>query len=1099
MRKLFLIMMTLCAVSWSLMAQNRTISGTVVDAGNNEPLIGATVMPIGGGQGAATDIDGNFTLNVPANVKQARISYVGYKEQTVALTNGMTVRLASSSTNLDDVIVVAYGTANKESLTGSVAVVGSKDIEERPVTSVTTALEGSAPGVSVNSSTASPGSAPTIRIRGFNSFNNSAQGPLYVVDGLVFDGNIADINPADVESMSVLKDAASCALYGSRGANGVVLITTKKAKGVGKADVTFTMSLGGYNTAIPLYDRLGANEWMEASLMGYTNGLVSTMGGTYEEQLAKAKGTFVSDYLKGVNIYGMRGEDGAIVPIENSMLFDENGKLVAGATILPGYKDLSYWDAISRTGFRQEYNLNAAGASEKFDVFASMGYLKQDGYVIESDYERFTGRLNANVRPVNYFKAGMNLSASYTTGSTSNVSASSLNSTVNPFQTQFYAPINSVYQHDENGDIIRDDNGKPLYNIEGLNTGDNIIQSTILNKRSNESVTLDGSIYGTAVLPYGFEATVRGGMYRSKWSRKTYMNNQIGAGLSYNGGLSEEFDNYWSYTFQQQINWSHEYGANHIDVLLNHENYKTGSGYSYVYAKDQKVDGILALGNFSTEDMQTQESHSRYGTESYLGRVRYNYDQKYFGEFSLNRDGSSQFYKKNRWGTFWSVGASWIISKENFMQNVNWINYLKLRAAYGSVGNNQAASEYAYLTLYDWTMFGHLMPSQNGNPDLKWEATKTLDLALEGSLFNDRFTFSVGYFDKRNSDLIYSVTLPSSDGSIQASDGTLGYMPSIKMNIGEMKNTGWELQFGVDIIRNANLKWNFNCDFSFIKNEIVRLPNGRDILGQALFQGKSRYENYLYDWAGVDMMTGRSLYRINPYSRDCYTYNDITGELEYSEATYQAKVKGAKEDGSYVVIDGKEYTTNYSYATREFKGSKLPDVYGSFGTNLTWKGIHFGMLFTYSIGGKILNYNYSTLMGFNSQSPSALHKDVLKGWSGIPEGMTEDSPNRINNKMIPQFNSSKSTQDTYSSSSQYLIDASYLSLKNLNLSYDLPSKWMSALKLQGINIGFQMENVFIATKMKGLNPESAINGVVGESGAYYMPARTYTFLLSVKF
>ena len=249
--------MTLVASSWAAMAQSRTISGTVVDAGNKEPLIGVTALPNGGGQGAATDIDGNFTITVPDNVKTARFSYVGYKEQTVNLHDKMVVRLASSSTNLDDVVVVAYGTANKESLTGSVAVIGSSEIEDRPVTSVTGALEGNAPGVQVNSSTGAPGSSPSIRIRGFNSFNGSAQTPLYVVDGIVYNGDIAEISPADVESMSVLKDAASCALYGSRGANGVVLITTKKAKKVGKIDVTATVRLGQYNRGLSFYKRLG--------------------------------------------------------------------------------------------------------------------------------------------------------------------------------------------------------------------------------------------------------------------------------------------------------------------------------------------------------------------------------------------------------------------------------------------------------------------------------------------------------------------------------------------------------------------------------------------------------------------------------------------------------------------------------------------------------------------------------------------------------------------------------------------------------------------------------------------------------------------------
>ena len=232
MRKLFLILMTLMVCTWTLSAQTHTYHGTVLDAANNEPLIGATVMPVGGGQGTAADVDGKFTLTVPANVTQATITYVGYKEQTVKLQNNMVVYLTSTSSNLDDVVVVAYGTANKESLTGSVAMVGTKEIEDRPVTSVTAALEGNAPGVQVNNSTGTPGSAPTIRIRGFNSINGSNT-PLYVVDGIPFEGTIADLNPQDIESMSVLKDAASSALYGNRGANGVILITTK----IGRAQV----------------------------------------------------------------------------------------------------------------------------------------------------------------------------------------------------------------------------------------------------------------------------------------------------------------------------------------------------------------------------------------------------------------------------------------------------------------------------------------------------------------------------------------------------------------------------------------------------------------------------------------------------------------------------------------------------------------------------------------------------------------------------------------------------------------------------------------------------------------------------------------------
>ena len=341
MRKLFLILMTVIACTWSLSAQTRTYHGTVLDAANNEPLIGATIMPIGGGQGAAADLDGNFTLTVPQNVKQATVTYVGYKSKTVTLADKMTVYLESSSTSLDDVVVVAYGTANKESLTGSVAVVGAKEIEDRPVTSVTSALEGNAPGVQVNNSVSKPGSAPSIRIRGFNSFTSSAQSPLYVVDGIVFDGSISDINPSDIESMSVLKDAASCALYGNRGANGVILINTKRAKGQGKVDVTLQVRQGMYNRGLPEYDRLDADQWMETALSGWARGRYSagTTFKSYEEALAASAPNFINGFVNNTNIYNLPGNE----------LFSPEGKILG--QVLPGYTDLDWWDAISRSGY----------------------------------------------------------------------------------------------------------------------------------------------------------------------------------------------------------------------------------------------------------------------------------------------------------------------------------------------------------------------------------------------------------------------------------------------------------------------------------------------------------------------------------------------------------------------------------------------------------------------------------------------------------------------------------------------------------------------------------------------------------------------------
>ena len=1070
--------MTLIACSWSLSAQTRTYHGTVVDGANNEPLIGATIMPIGGGQGVATDADGKFSLNVPANVRQVRITYVGYNSQTVTLKSNMVIHLTSTSSNLDDVVVVAYGTANKESLTGSVAVVGSKEIEDRPVTSVTAALEGNAPGVQVNNSTGYPGSQPTIRIRGFNSINGSNT-PLYVVDGIVYDGDIAALNPADIESMSVLKDAASSALYGNRGANGVILITTKKAKNVGKVDVTLQVRQGMYNRGLPYYDRLEANQWMESALLGWANGRYSAAPGSYvdaADALAKVRGQFVTSYLKGNNIYDKSGED----------LFSPEGKLLGQQ--LPGYTDLDWWDAISQNGHRQEYNVNASAATEKFNISSSIGYLKENGYVIKTDYERFSGRLNANYQPVSFFKTGVNLNASYVNSEVGGADPDALNLVTNPFLTMFNCPVQPYYVHDSDGSIMLDEKGQPIWNTSGLNKGDNIAWTMRLNETRFSSLQADASVYGTFIIPYGFELTVRGQMWRNKQRDVDYSNNVVGSQEG-TGGLDNTWYNFGSHTFMQTLTWSQDYGKNHIDVLLDHENYQYGYDYEFLRKSQQLLPDMIHISNFSTMDYSS-ESKVKIRTESYLGRVRYNWDQKYFAEASIRRDGTSRFSKDNRWGTFWSVGASWVISKEKFMRSLTWVDFLKLRAAYGSVGNDASASAYAYWGLYGFRTYNKenvLSPVNLATPDIKWEATKTFDIALEGSLFNDRFNFSIGYFDKRNSDLLFNLTTPWSSGML---DNT-GVNASILKNIGTMTNRGWELQFGVDIIRNHDIKWNFSVDATFLKNKILKLPDGKNIVGDALFQGKSLYEHYNYSWAGVDLLTGQSLYEMVPDSPDYYKY-DENNQPYYDEQAYLTKLAQAKAAGAYVEIDGKGYTTRSNYAGRKICGTALPTVYGSFGTNFSWKGINLGLLFTYSLGGKTYDGNYQTLMSTSNDNPGALHKDILNSWTAAPEGLTEHviDPNGVpvNDTNLSGYNNL--------TSSRWLTSSNYLVFKNLSLSYDFPTKWVSAMKMQNLNLGMSIDNLFIASARKGMNPQY---GFGGGQGAYYMPSRVFSFQLSVKF
>lgn len=1093
MRKVFLFMFALCVLCLTVSAQTRSYSGTVVDAANNEPLIGATVMPIGGGQGTATDIDGKFTITVPANVRTAKISYIGYKEQTVTLANNIMVHMTSSSTNLDDVVVVAYGTATKESLTGSVAVVGSKEIEDRPVSSVTAALEGNAPGVQVDNSTTRPGESPNIRIRGFNSVNGN-NSPLYVVDGIVFDGDIADLNPADIESMSVLKDAASCALYGNRGANGVILINTKRAKGAGKVDVNLTIRQGMYTRGLTFYDKLGPNQWMEQTMRAWARGAMTASPDHYSSLSAAITGMapeFVKTYMKDQNIYNLPSAE----------LFDSNGNLMG--KILPGYTDLDWWKSVSRTGYREEYSINAAGATEKFDAFASVGYLKENGYMLGTDFKRFTGRVVANYQPVSFFKTGMNLSSNYSKGELGETDPDQISSQSNPFLTEFYAPVMPIYMHNEDGSIRRDSDGKPVWNNQGLTNGFNPAWIMRLNKHNYTTNTINGNIYGTAILPYGFNLNVTGSMMQLKQNGMDYSNNLTGSQAGV-GGLDIQTATFYSNTFSQSLTWNHDYGNNNIDVLLSHENYRYGYDFITLKKTDQMLEDNLGVSNFET-NVQSQETSAEVRTESYLGRARYNFDQKYFGEVSLRRDGTSRFKKSNRWGTFWSVGASWIISKEKFMQRADWVDYLKLRAAYGAVGNDASAGYYSYWsTYYLWSYggYGDMQPSSIAADNLKWESTKTLDVALEGALFNNIFNFSVGYFNKTNADLLYDVMMPASVGSTLLGGNNIRVM----QNIGTMRNWGWELQFGVDIIRNADLKWHFDVDATFLKNKIVKLPNGEDILGQALFQGHTLYEQFTYEFAGVDKATGHSLYYMNPNSPDLYYYDD-NGNRLYDQAQWDEQVAAAKADGHYFLgDDGKEYTDRTQYAFRKIMGTSLPTVYGSFGTQLSWKGINLNLLFTYGLGGKSYNSNYANLMTIGKESSGALHKDILNSWTEAPAGVNTDRTiledgtimlpvSDIDAKGIPVADTTLSEYNN-AGSSRWLISNNYLTFKNLNISYDFPRKWVDAMKLQGLNIGFSVDNVFIAAKQKGFNPQFSFSG--GQA-AYYVPSRVFSFQLNVKF
>ena len=1011
--------------------------------------------------------------------------------------------LAQSSTTiekeLDDVVIqVAYGSAKKSTLTGAVSQIESTDIEKRPATSITSALEGTVAGVQVNNTFGQPGSSPSIIIRGFGTVNGGNGAPLYIIDGVAFGGNPSDLDANDIESISVLKDAASCALYGNRASNGVVLITTKKGKGE-KIHFNLNIKQGSYALGMKDYKTLNANQFMEASWMSLRNARMTSKG----EDAATA-GAFANEHLISDELYLSIYENqvSSIPGASRTGLFDENGKLLPTVTMQAGYADdLDWIDQATRTGYRQEYNLSGSQATEKSDYYFSLGYLDEKGYLKNSGFDRLNGRVNLNFRPNRWIKAGINLSGShqnidYTTGDNTL-------SLTNIFYTgRFMAPIYPVHLHDASGNYLLDSYGNKQYDTgsytdaDGNNVttrmqypGKNTIWENELNKNRTVRNTGEAIAYMDVNFLNDFTFTVKGDLNLRSDKNTTYYNSSVGDGLAANGRLQKREYSYKNYTFQQQLKWAHTFGDHTLSVLLGHENYSLNYDYTYLVKSNEALVGSTNLTNFATME-QEQGYTMRYRTESYLGRVRYNYLDRYNVEASFRRDGSSRFAKGSRWGTFGSIGANWIVSKETFMKNLSWVNFLKLRADWGQVGNDAGASYNAYKSLYSSALTYQGNPAyimtQIGNDQLKWETGESWGIGVEARLFN-RWNLNVEYFDRKNKDLLFNVYNPLSAGSTNLKD----YSSTITQNLGTIANRGFEISTDVDIFRNKDWRVNLSANATFIKNKVTQLPeqNKEGIIDgeYKIEEGKSRFEFYTYTYVGVDQMTGKALYKA-----DLENYKVLGGED--GKQVIAGNPEGTDISKEVVCINGNYYVNAITHAMKEYHGSAMPTVYGSFCPTVSYKSITFSALFTYSLGGKVYDDIYRQLMT-TTTTPHNYHEDIMKSWNGVPEGMTEDSPHRIWTNGVPQINSNESN-DNNAISSRWLTSANYLVLKNLYLSYDLPKEWTRAIYMEGIRVNLSCENVFTSTKRRGMNPQQSINGYQYN---YLMTPRVFTIGIDVKF
>lgn len=703
--KLTLVLLSFFLGVQCMVAQQMKVTGVVINEDDGEPVIGASIVVKGTTIGTITDLDGKFELETQKDAKLI-ISYVGLRTQETTAQQNMRIVLSSDSQAIDEVVVVAYGTAKKSSFTGSASTVGAALMDKRPLSNALSALEGNTSGVQMTSSIGQPGEAAKVTIRGFGSVN-ADNAPLYVVDGAIFSGDISSISPSDIESMTILKDAASTSLYGSSAGNGVVLITTKKGSSSSGAGVTLSISQGWSSRAYNDYAKVGVYDYYPLQWQMLRNANMS-LGQSATDAAANASKDIINKLKYN-----------PFVGIANDAIVGTDGLLNPSASALKWGEDLDWEDAAYRTGHRQEYNVSYNTKTEKSDTYASIGYLNDKGYMIKTDFERYNARLNYNIYPVKWFKSGLNLGLSRTNSnySTSTSSNSAGYGNLSRF-IRSMAPIYPVHKHDIETGAYLDKEGNVVtdpalytYDYEGArisSNGRDGIAEALWNDRLMSTTNSSARTYVTITPIEGLNLTVNYAFDNKDERRRVYENPEVGDGTAGPGRLNIRNRNFLTQTFNQLINYTKTFGKHNIEALLGHENYSYRLQYNYGMKTNEIVSGTYEYSNFVS--ISSMDSYTReYKKEGYFARLNYDFDDKYYVTASYRRDGSSRFSKDNRWGNFWSFGASWRISQEDFMENLTWVDNLKLRASYGETGNDAIyytdddtqQDYYPYQTLYN--------------------------------------------------------------------------------------------------------------------------------------------------------------------------------------------------------------------------------------------------------------------------------------------------------------------------------------------------------------------------------------------------------------
>lgn len=964
-----------------------------------------------------------------SSAKTLVVSYVGMKTQDVAIKPSLKIILQSDSQNLDEIVVVGYGTQKKKDLTSSIAKVGGEDIGNLATASFDNQLAGRAAGVQVISPSGVLGSTPTYRVRGLSTISSNDQ-PLIIIDGMpVVSGNMSedlayvstnamsDINPNDIESIEILKDGAATAIYGSRAANGVVLITTKKGS-KGKASISYDGYVG-VASAAKLHDLLNGEEFVTIANEKYSNW----------------------------------GEDGPAV-------YDGT--------------NTNWNDYVFKSAFQQNHNLSASGGTEKSQYYFSVGYTNQDGIVRANDLERFTVKADLTQTANRWLKIGINAQGFRTKINGVMNEENSLGSV--GFASVRMLPNVAVFNADDvTGYNIDAVNRKTLGRGSNLIPIDNGIQNIVWGldnniNRSTSTRVIGGGFAEITFLP-GFTLRTQGGLDMTKLTDYMYWNKESGDGYGYGGLVDETNVTYHNWNWQNVLNYNHTFNAMHNLSATAVQEY-TYSRLEYTDASvEQLSDGFFAdhiiTNTFGEKSVYGDKTYN--GLASYMLRANYNYDSKYYVGASIRWDGLSRLSKDERWGTFWGASAAWRISREHFWDGLrNVVNDLRIRASYATLGNSELGDNFPYLNTYGPKKYG----SQNGIAwnnmgveSLSWETTETFDLGLDGGLFDGRLTFELAYWQKNSKDLVLEVpTAPS-----------LG-IPYNKYydNIGKIKNSGIEITIGGDIVNNKDFRWHSDINFSTLKNKVLSLYGGSDIVTNytVIREGESYNSLYGYDFYGVNKENGNPIWR---KANGSLVQFDTFGDYDYK--VYDPNNPSDVSEGS-----------SLDATDRKVLGSALPKWFGGWNNTLTYKGFDLNVFFRFSGGNKIMNATrQASLLNLDFSNNG---KEILGRWQ---------SPENPGDGVIPKigYGDSQVLFNDGFADSRFVENGSYLKLSTLALGYTFPANWVSKLSMQKIRLYVQGQNIFTITGYKGLDPETSTRMGVDWDG---MPQqRVFTFGANITF